>query len=98
MYRCRRGPNAQLQQEVQNHRFNEYCGGVKKTRHKSHTAGDTKPVGEVEAEAEIRQFIAEYYGMIHNIGVVLNRLDALGIADDSMIIFLSHHGEMLGQH
>ncbi|MGB7307151.1 MAG: sulfatase/phosphatase domain-containing protein [Burkholderiaceae bacterium] len=71
---------------------------MKKTRHKSHTAGDTKPVGEVEAEAEIRQFIAEYYGMIHNIGVVLNRLDALGIADDSMIIFLSHHGEMLGQH
>ncbi|MGB7182731.1 MAG: sulfatase [Burkholderiaceae bacterium] len=95
-------PNAQLQQEVQDRRFNEYCGGVKKTRHKSHTAGDTKPAGEVETEAEIRQFIAEYYGMIHNIdnniGVVLNRLDALGIADDTMVVFLSDHGDMMGQH
>ena len=56
----------------------------------------------METEAEIREFIAEYYGMIHNIdwnlGRILNRLDALGIADDTMVVFFSDHGDMCGQH
>jgi len=59
-------------------------------------------VGEGETEAEIRAFIAEYYGMIHNVdenlGRILNQLDALGIAEDTVVIFLSDHGDMLGQH
>ena len=45
---------------------------------------------------------AEYYGMIHNIdwnlGRILNKLDALGIADNTMIVFMSDHGDMCGQH
>ena len=60
------------------------------------------PSPRVETEAEIREFIAEYYGMIHNIdwnlGRILNQLDALGISEDTMVIFLSDHGDMLGQH
>lgn len=40
--------------------------------------------------------------MIHNIdwnvGRILNRLDALGITDETMVVFLSDHGDMLGQH
>ena len=32
-----------------------------------HAAYDKKPAGEPETEAEIRQFIAEYYGLISNI-------------------------------
>jgi len=78
------------------------CGGDPRSGHKSHASHETKPVGEVETEAEIREFIAEYYGMIHNIdwnfGRILNQLDALGIAEDTMVIFLSDHGDMLGQH
>ena len=95
-------PNPKLQEEVQNQRNKDYCGGDPKARHHSHAAYDTKPPGEPETEAEIRQFIAEYYGMIHNIdqnvGRILNRLDALDIAGDTMVIFLSDHGDMLGQH
>jgi len=78
------------------------CGGDPRSGHKSHAAHETKPVGEPETEAEIREFIAEYYGMIHNIdwkvGRILNKLVALGIADNTMVIFLSDHGDMLGQH
>lgn len=95
-------PNAALQAEVQKRRIEVDCGGDERSWHHSHAAYDTKADGEPETEAEIRQFVAEYYGMIHNIdfnvGRVLNRLDALGIADNTIVVFLSDHGDMLGQH
>ena len=57
---------------------------------------------EIETEAQIRKFVAEYYGMIsnvdHNVGRMLNWLDAKGLADDTIVIFFSDHGDMLGQH
>ena len=60
------------------------------------------PAGEPETEDEIRQFIAEYYGMISNIdfnvGRILNWMDARGIAEDTLVVFFSDHGDMLGQH
>ena len=95
-------PDPELQASVQRLRNEVHCGGDPRSGHKSHTADDTKPVGEPETEAEIRRFIAEYFGMIHNIdwnlGRVLNRLDGLGIAHDTMVVFLSDHGDMFGQH
>lgn len=95
-------PNPDLQAQVQRHRNEVLCGGDKRSGHKSHAAHETKPKGEVESEAEIREFIAEYYGMIHNIdwnlGRVLNKLDGLGIADHTLLIFMSDHGDMCGQH
>jgi len=95
-------PDPDLQRRIQDHRTNVLCGGDPRSGHKSHCSHETKPVGEVETEAEIREFIAEYYGMIHNIdwnlGRVLNQLDALGVAGETMVIFLSDHGDMLGQH
>jgi len=95
-------PDPERQAKVQKHRNEVLCGGDLKSGHKSHAAHETKPKGEVETEEEIREFIAEYYGMIHNIdfnvGRILNQLDALGIADNTMVIFLSDHGDMCGQH
>ncbi len=60
-------PNATLQAEVQMHRNEVLCGGDPRSGHRSHAAHETKSRGDVETEAEIREFIAEYYGMIHNI-------------------------------
>ncbi|MEM7303029.1 MAG: sulfatase [Pseudomonadota bacterium] len=95
-------PDPDLQIRVQTHRNEVLCGGDPRAGHKSHAAHETKKVGEPETEAEIREFIAEYYGMIHNIdwnvGRVLNQLDGLGIADDTMVVFMSDHGDMCGQH
>lgn len=95
-------PNPQLQLDVQTKRNEVYCKGDKRSGHKSHAAHETKAIGEPETEAEIREFIAEYYGMIHNIdwnlGRILNQLDSLDIADNTMLVFLSDHGDMLGQH
>jgi arylsulfatase A-like enzyme len=50
----------------------------------------------------IKYMISEYYGIITEIddwiGLILDKLDELGIADNTMIIFTSDHGEMLGAH
>lgn len=95
-------PDMEFQRRVQARRLNAFCGGDTKAAQHSHAAYDTKPAGEPETEAEIRQFTAEYYGMISNIdwnvGRILNHLDGLGIAEDTLVIFWSDHGDMLGQH
>ncbi len=46
--------------------------------------------------------LAVYYGMIscmdHHIGVTLDRLEALGLANNTIIVFTTDHGHFLGQH
>ena len=53
-------------------------------------------------EDEARSIIALTYGMItmidDAIGRVLNRLDELGLADDTGVIFTSDHGDYMGDH
>ena len=51
-------------------------------------------------EQKLRKVIANYYGCIslvdREIGGVLDALESRGVLDDTVIIFLSDHGEMLG--
>jgi len=51
---------------------------------------------------KIKYMISEYYGIITEIddwvGKILDKLDSLGIADQTLVIFTSDHGEMLGAH
>lgn len=53
-------------------------------------------------EAEARAIIALTYGMItmidDAIGRVLKRLDDLGLADNTVVIFTSDHGDYMGDH
>ena len=53
-------------------------------------------------EPEIRRHIAEYYAMIthldHEIGRVLAALDAVGLTDDTLIVFAGDNGLAVGQH
>lgn len=53
-------------------------------------------------EATLRKNIATYYGMTSfldaGVGRLLNHLDTLGIADNTLVIFTSDHGHFLGQH
>jgi arylsulfatase A-like enzyme len=55
----------------------------------------------VEPE-RMKRYIALYYGMIsfmdQQIGRMLDRLDELGIADNTLIVFSTDHGHFLGQH
>ena len=53
-------------------------------------------------EAELRRAIATYYGMIsfmdQEIGRILDSLDRLGIAENTLVVFATDHGHFLGQH
>lgn len=95
-------PDPELQRRVQQQRLEIDCLGNEKAMLKSRCAYGTKQPGEPETEAELRQFIAEYYAMVsnidHNVGRILNCLDRLDVANNTMVIFLSDHGDMLGQH
>ena len=55
-----------------------------------------------EAQTKARNFLAGYYGLVanvdHNVGKVLDWLDKRGLADDTLVILLSDHGEMAGEH
>ena len=50
----------------------------------------------------IRYFISEYYALVKEVddwvGQILDKLDELGLTDNTLAIFTSDHGEMLGSH
>ena len=56
----------------------------------------------LHSEEELRRSIACYYGMVslmdQGIGRILNTLDRLGIADNTVVVFTTDHGHFLGQH
>jgi arylsulfatase A-like enzyme len=51
---------------------------------------------------KVRQMVSDYYGLVTEvddwIGRVLKRLDELGLAENTLVVFTSDHGEMLGDH
>jgi len=53
-------------------------------------------------EAERRRLVSTYYAMISlmdkYIGKILDRLDELGIADSTIVVFTTDHGHFFGQH
>jgi arylsulfatase A-like enzyme len=53
-------------------------------------------------EAERKQLVATYYGMISlmdkYIGKILNRMDDLGLVEDTIVVFTTDHGHFFGQH
>lgn len=50
----------------------------------------------------IKYMESDYYGLVKEIddwvGKILDKLDELGLTDNTMVIFTSDHGEMLGSH
>jgi len=53
-------------------------------------------------EEEARNFTAKTYGMVSmiddSVGQILAALEKLGMADNTMIVYTSDHGDMLGDH
>jgi arylsulfatase A-like enzyme len=51
---------------------------------------------------ELAKNVAVYYGMISlmdkYIGVILDKLDALGLTDDTLVVFTTDHGHYYGHH
>lgn len=53
-----------------------------------------------ENEAELRELLQIYYGQVsavdHEVGRILRGLDGLGAAKDTMVLYWSDHGDVLG--
>jgi arylsulfatase A-like enzyme len=53
-------------------------------------------------DAQLRDIIANYYGMIslvdHQVGRILSALEEEGLAENTLVVFTSDHGEWLGDH
>jgi arylsulfatase A-like enzyme len=51
---------------------------------------------------KIKYMISNYYGLVAEVdmwaGKILDRLDELGLTENTLVIFTSDHGEMLGAH
>lgn len=58
-------------------------------------------IGEL-TDDQLREIIANTYGMIslidHNVGRIIAELYRLGIAEDTLVIYASDHGDWLGDH
>lgn len=95
-------PNPELQKRRAQERTAQEFDGDNNFGEQSKTDKIEGQDTEVESEAQIRKFVAEYYGMISsvdfNVGRLLNWLDAQDLAKDTIVVFFSDHGDMLGQH
>ncbi len=51
---------------------------------------------------KVKYMISNYYGLIaeidHWLGILFDKLDELNLTDNTLVIFTSDHGEMLGAH
>ena len=56
----------------------------------------------VLTDPQLRQLIANYYGMIslvdHNVGRILTELNRLGLAENTVVVYATDHGDWLGDH
>lgn len=55
-----------------------------------------------QTDRQLAQMTANYYGMIslvdHNVGRILGALDDQGLAEDTLVIYTTDHGDMMGNH
>ncbi|MCL4685276.1 sulfatase-like hydrolase/transferase [Myxococcota bacterium] len=77
-----------------------YRDAEMKLPHSFYAAPGAKPFGGL-SEADFREIRRHYFGSVsqvdHQIGRLLDGLDALGLAGDTLVFFVSDHGDLMGE-
>ena len=64
--------------------------------------GPSKRLGDLAGDEGLREYAAVYHGMVKyiddQVGRVLKTLDDLGLAERTLVIFTTDHGDMVGAH
>ncbi|MHC4442133.1 MAG: sulfatase-like hydrolase/transferase [Planctomycetota bacterium] len=64
--------------------------------------GFAKQLGTCNGPEGIREYVGIYYAQVamidYYVGKILRKLDQLGLAERTLVIFTSDHGDMQGQH
>lgn len=57
---------------------------------------------QLQTDEDWKQLIANYWGLVSlvdtHLGRILDKLDALGLTEDTIIVYTSDHGDMMGSH
>lgn len=78
---------------------------VKTTSDPGHDTGGIQCLGHTNKKLgykRARQWLASYYAMIslvdHHVGRILDKLDEMGLSENTLVIFTSDHGDYAGNH
>jgi arylsulfatase A-like enzyme len=65
-------------------------------------AANTLPAGFTDEELQWKTAKAWYWGQVSLVdkyaGLILQRLEELGLAEDTVVVYTSDHGDMMGEH
>jgi arylsulfatase A-like enzyme len=57
---------------------------------------------DLKKQTDWKQLSAKYWGLVTqvdlSVGAILNKLENLGLADNTIVVFTSDHGDMMGSH
>jgi arylsulfatase A-like enzyme len=68
--------------------------------HRFKWEGNKKQYGNTEEE--FRELIAKYWGLVTqvdmSVGAILDKLESLGLSENTIVVYTSDHGDMMGAH
>ena len=80
--------------------FNDVASDEDPISHRNKWEGNKRQYGNTEEE--FRELIAKYWGLVTqvdmSVGAILDKLESLGLSENTIIVYTSDHGDMMGAH
>jgi arylsulfatase A-like enzyme len=80
--------------------FNDVASDDDPLSHRLKLEGNKRQYGNTEAE--FRELIAKYWGLVTqvdiSVGAILDKLESLGLSENTIVVYTSDHGDMMGAH
>lgn len=71
-------------------------------RQKKYVTGKYADEFDLTKDEEWKRLVAHYWGLVsqvdRSVGAILAKLESLGLADHTIVVFTSDHGDMMGSH